>query len=433
MEARLGHDFASVRIHDRDESAPRIGALAYTRGEHLHFAPGAYRPESAGGRAVLGHELAHVVQQRQGRVHPTRRGPIPLNDSAGLEREADAHASTVARPAALLPNLATMAPGHAASSPTVQMIPLWKKALYGLGAVGGGVALAAGAWTAAPALAVGGALAAGGSALLAHRDRAAEQRAAALKLERQAREPGIKERTERDKQARAEVKAARGTKLAKTGNKRTQANLAQLHGLRKELARSGESPLLHKVLAETLGQANLKDTSIRGGSGTSHGETARDDYGGHEVRLDDLETNETRRQSYLLHELTHVAADRKYSLNRVEGQQFANTPYLGNDAATLAHSRARRAEIENTIGIAKDTAWKDESLSKNDREYVHDRLHYISSMPGVEHDTVANELLLYAHQKKLPANSPTVKQIHSLAADAYRRRNGPYAATGKLK
>jgi len=60
MEAALGHDFASVRIH-HDASAAAIGAHAYTRGEHVHFAPGRFRPQSSRGQELLGHELAHVA------------------------------------------------------------------------------------------------------------------------------------------------------------------------------------------------------------------------------------------------------------------------------------------------------------------------------------------------------------------------------------
>jgi hypothetical protein len=308
------------------------------------------------------------------------------------------------------------------------MLPWWKKAAYGLGAAAGGAALVGGAIAASPALALGGAVVGGASAALAYRDRAAERDLAART------EPGIQERAGREKAWRAQVKATQGAKLAKSGTERTRADLRDLRYLKQGLGRSGENPLLHKVLKETLGKRNLSGTHVEGGSGTAHGETGRGDADGtHVVRLDDLETDSTRRQSFLLHELTHVSADRSYSLNRVEGQQFANAPYVGrDDRAAGAFVANRRKEIEASVGKAKDDVWKDGSLKQDDREYVHDRLHYISSMPGVEYDTVANELLLYAHQKKLPPGSPTVKHIHALAEDAYRRRTGTYAQTGKL-
>ena len=88
MEAAFGHDFANVRVHHGGD-AESIGAVAYARGTHLHFAPGRYQPHSAAGQRLLGHELAHVVQQRAGRV-PRPGGPVPINADPALEREADA-------------------------------------------------------------------------------------------------------------------------------------------------------------------------------------------------------------------------------------------------------------------------------------------------------------------------------------------------------
>lgn len=88
MESGFGTDFADVRTHVGSE-APSIGALAYTRGSNIHFAPGQYNPSSSGGQKLLAHELTHVVQQRAGRV-PVPSGPgLPINDSPALEREAD--------------------------------------------------------------------------------------------------------------------------------------------------------------------------------------------------------------------------------------------------------------------------------------------------------------------------------------------------------
>jgi len=64
MEALFGAGFTQVRVH---ESAPD-GPLACTRGEDVFIAPGAYDPRTPTGREILGHELAHVLQQRFGRV-----------------------------------------------------------------------------------------------------------------------------------------------------------------------------------------------------------------------------------------------------------------------------------------------------------------------------------------------------------------------------
>jgi hypothetical protein len=67
MEAALSADFSGVRVHE-DHGATMLGVRAFTQGSEIHFAPGAYAPHSAAGQTLLGHELSHVVQQRQGRV-----------------------------------------------------------------------------------------------------------------------------------------------------------------------------------------------------------------------------------------------------------------------------------------------------------------------------------------------------------------------------
>jgi hypothetical protein len=67
MEGSFGSNFSAVRIHEGTQ-ASSLGALAYTQGTDIHFAPGQYQPHSTSGQELLGHELAHVVQQSQGRV-----------------------------------------------------------------------------------------------------------------------------------------------------------------------------------------------------------------------------------------------------------------------------------------------------------------------------------------------------------------------------
>jgi len=67
METAFGADFSAVRIH-QGQQATMIGAQAYTTGSDIHFAPGQYDPHSSAGQQLLGHELWHVVQQKEGRV-----------------------------------------------------------------------------------------------------------------------------------------------------------------------------------------------------------------------------------------------------------------------------------------------------------------------------------------------------------------------------
>ncbi|WP_164821680.1 eCIS core domain-containing protein, partial [Paenibacillus koleovorans] len=91
MESSFNTDFSDVKIHANSSKAPAVGALAYAQGSDIHFAPGQYNPESKSGQELLGHELTHVVQQRQGRVKPTMqlKNKVNINDDRSLEQEAD--------------------------------------------------------------------------------------------------------------------------------------------------------------------------------------------------------------------------------------------------------------------------------------------------------------------------------------------------------
>jgi hypothetical protein len=86
----FGEDFSNVSIHKNSSKAKDLGALAFTQGENIHFAPGEFNPQSQKGQELIGHEVAHVQQQRQNRVKPTiqtKNGNV--NNSPLLEKEAD--------------------------------------------------------------------------------------------------------------------------------------------------------------------------------------------------------------------------------------------------------------------------------------------------------------------------------------------------------
>ena len=81
----FGADFSAVRVHT-DSGASRAarvrGARAFTVGHEIVFGAGEWAPDTTPGRRLLGHELAHVVQQRRG-------GPVPgVIACAGLEHDA---------------------------------------------------------------------------------------------------------------------------------------------------------------------------------------------------------------------------------------------------------------------------------------------------------------------------------------------------------
>jgi hypothetical protein len=66
MEQRFGHDFSRVRVHSgaaAEQSARDVNAHAYTVGHNIVFGAGRFSPGTYGGRRLMAHELAHVIQQ----------------------------------------------------------------------------------------------------------------------------------------------------------------------------------------------------------------------------------------------------------------------------------------------------------------------------------------------------------------------------------
>jgi flagellar biosynthesis GTPase FlhF len=83
IEALSGISMDDVKVHYNSLKPRQIGALAYTQGTDIYLAPGQEQH--------LSHEAWHVVQQKQGRVAPTRQAKgIEVNDDRGLEQEATA-------------------------------------------------------------------------------------------------------------------------------------------------------------------------------------------------------------------------------------------------------------------------------------------------------------------------------------------------------
>jgi hypothetical protein len=83
FEPRLGTDLGDVRVHTDSQAATAARAIraeAFTLGSDVVFASGRYQPHSDGGRRLLGHELVHVIQQREG-SHVVQQKP----DASGEE------------------------------------------------------------------------------------------------------------------------------------------------------------------------------------------------------------------------------------------------------------------------------------------------------------------------------------------------------------
>ncbi|GAB2911094.1 eCIS core domain-containing protein [Rheinheimera gaetbuli] len=83
IESLSGYAMDDVKVHYNSAKPATMQAHAYAQGTDIHIAPGQEKH--------LPHEAWHVVQQKQGRVKPTRqlKGKVNINDDAGLEQEAD--------------------------------------------------------------------------------------------------------------------------------------------------------------------------------------------------------------------------------------------------------------------------------------------------------------------------------------------------------
>lgn len=123
MESFFGADFSDVRVHVGPE-APSIGALAFTMGSSLYFAPGQYNPDSPQGQALLGHELTHVIQQRQGRVRNPFGSGVAVVQDHHLEAEADRMGARAASHRSPSTAQAKPAPGLRPGTP----VPVQRKA-----------------------------------------------------------------------------------------------------------------------------------------------------------------------------------------------------------------------------------------------------------------------------------------------------------------
>jgi Domain of unknown function (DUF4157) len=149
MENSFGTSFSDVNIHADSPQATSIGALAFTQGSNVHFAPGQYNPQSSSGQALLGHELTHVVQQRSGRVSvPSQSKGAPINADPSLETEADqigakaAQGQQVQVPGATsnfktIPPVGSIPAVQNSTKPVQCFLPMLMGGLNALGAVGG--------------------------------------------------------------------------------------------------------------------------------------------------------------------------------------------------------------------------------------------------------------------------------------------------------
>jgi hypothetical protein len=83
MESGFGRSLADVRIHTDGEAARlnrSVSARAFTTGKDIFFGAGEYSPDTAAGRTVLAHEIAHTQQGGTSAQRIHRRWDINQKD-----------------------------------------------------------------------------------------------------------------------------------------------------------------------------------------------------------------------------------------------------------------------------------------------------------------------------------------------------------------
>nr|WP_276611863.1 DUF4157 domain-containing protein [Kineococcus vitellinus] len=96
LEPGFGRSLRHVRVHDgasAARAADALGARAFTLGDRVVFARGAFTPDTDPGRGLLAHEIAHVLQAGGGPVTAT---PSTVGEPH-LEAEADRAVRTLAQ------------------------------------------------------------------------------------------------------------------------------------------------------------------------------------------------------------------------------------------------------------------------------------------------------------------------------------------------
>lgn len=83
VEHLSGYAMDDVKVHYNSSKPAQLNAHAYAQGTEIHLASGQEKH--------LPHEAWHVVQQKQGRVRPTKqmKRKVEINDDVKLEKEAD--------------------------------------------------------------------------------------------------------------------------------------------------------------------------------------------------------------------------------------------------------------------------------------------------------------------------------------------------------
>ena len=92
LSSHFGYSVDNLEFRESSD-VDAIGAQAYAAGNVVHFRPGQFRPDTHQGQKMIGHEVAHVLQQAEGSVD-AGAGSVSLD--TGKEDSADRHGEAVA-------------------------------------------------------------------------------------------------------------------------------------------------------------------------------------------------------------------------------------------------------------------------------------------------------------------------------------------------
>jgi hypothetical protein len=118
LESALGHDFTAIRVHTDElaaEAAALMGAEAFTLGEDIYFAEGAYRPDDPAGQQLLAHELTIRLQPA---AEPAVVDTPALVRPQRTDRASLLEPQIPLAPGEILERLATMVAAHFQQGPS---------------------------------------------------------------------------------------------------------------------------------------------------------------------------------------------------------------------------------------------------------------------------------------------------------------------------
>jgi hypothetical protein len=105
FEGSLGRDLGGVRVHTdgaANEAADELDSRAFATGNDIYFAAGEYDPSSREGKTLLGHEVAHTVQNNGAGAGIQAKSRVSEpGDASEIEADRAAEAMVIGAPASI--------------------------------------------------------------------------------------------------------------------------------------------------------------------------------------------------------------------------------------------------------------------------------------------------------------------------------------------